>query len=477
MRSTPSYGDSISRTPHHAADHPAGSDSGCLVDARPILESAGATIWDTVESAKKNYRDKIVESSRKHGLLVDVYMSGPADYPAWVLIEPWLERGTPNEIRGLLKFEIHPHAFMRYPLTTTVTLRRGGREKTYSERKELTDEAVDELLEYLFNGGRRPSLAKFRISGIETWEALALVGGLVIPIVNVAATGFGLFLAIRHYVRRQRRLGLSRDYLLLGAIYGAISLAVIFLFGLVEGGSSDLFPALVITSAIILIIEVIITVALRRREATILSSGRPVEDPRLLRVIDNWGALIRGAKNSENEMKTRVKATLDNAPEMGFSNRFETIEYYSPDGKQSREQLVITRNKVILFFHCYQFGPDLYLSWDSYLNIVTWSDKTSVRGTLGLFGRLVELRDAEKVWTTPTEYDLIEHNSLSAWFHERLRGEIEALATERELTLALDFDVTKSDRSIALSGAQHQAKSEKDTRPRAFDLSRFVRRE
>jgi hypothetical protein len=418
---------------------------GTLVDTRPILQADNSGIWDKIEHVKRGYYDAIVANCLERDVLADVYMSGPGVYPAWVLVEMWLARGSPKELRASLKIEIHSHPHMVHPVTVTVTIRRGGREKVLTDRTAFPEKRIRELVFYLLDGGTCPSLYSYRIGGL--W----------------------------HFQPRQRPVGITTDYYRI-FVWPMAVLGFFFLATGANDPSPDEQATLVPLGVALILGAFFCSRLLARREVRVVSNGRPAEDPRLLSIIDNWGALIRGASDAEQTLKTCIKSVVESAPEMGLKSRFETIEYYSPSGKQSREQLVIARNKVIIFFHCYQFGPDLYVGWDSYLNIVAWSDKPTMTGAARPFGRRVEVRDVVKIYDSPTEYDLIEHNSLSAWFHERLRKEIEALAAQRSLTLTLDFDVTKSDRSMALSTAQRQAQPTK-TRTGVFNLASLVRKE
>ena len=446
------------------------------VDTRPILTAGRNTIWDDIDVQKAEYFNAIVEYCRDRNVLADVYKSGPGIYPAWVLVEAWLDRGTKNEKRAVLKVEIRSHPFMRYPVTTAISASRGGRMKKYPECTSVSRETIVELARYVFEGGRRPSLASYRMGGVKGWEAGIVVAGFaiafVLPVLLVGVIPYAIYLAIRHLMSTQRPDGFSLDYAPKIAFAAPILLGGLLLFFMRPQ------PAVVLvgTGVMAVLVGIAAATLLSRREAVVRSSGRPTEDPRLLRVIDSWGALVRGAPNAEATLKERVKAAVDAAPELGHSARLETIEYYSPAGKQSREQLVIRRNKVTIFFHCYQFGDDVYAGWDSYLNIVAWSDHRTKRGADGFLGRLVEVRQVRTVYASPTEYDLIEHNSLTAWFHERLRAELEAFATERALTLTIDFDVTKSDRSMALTAAQQQAARAKRPSPGALDLGAMTRR-
>jgi hypothetical protein len=447
-----------------------------LVDTRPILQSDNAGIWEAIERLKRNYYDVITASCLERKALADVYISGPGVYPASVYTELWLQRGTPRETRTSMNIEIHSHPHMRYPVTVIITVTRAGRTKKYAECQAIPASKVAELVSHLFTGGRWPSFSKFRMGGVERWQALILLG-LLIPVVQLAVIVYGVYLYVRHLRRRQRPAHISRDYMrsISNLMILAAVVAVFVAISIANAQSEANFAVALSIAAALVVLAAGTRIALSRRDGTVMSSGRPAEDPRFLRIIDNWGALIRGASDAEATFKKRIKTAVDSAPEMKIKAQFETIEYFSRAGKQSREQMVLLRNKVIIFFHCYQFGPDLYVGWDSYLNIVTWLDAPTMKGSMGLFGPPVEFRDVNRVYDSPTEYDLIEHNSLSAWFHERLRSEIEALATERSLSLTLDFDVTKSDRSMALTAAQQQATSPK-SRTHIFNLAGLTRR-
>jgi hypothetical protein len=131
----------------------------------------------------------------------------------------------------------------------------------------------------------------------------------------------------------------------------------------------------------------------------------------------------------------------------------ETFGYRTANGYEERERLVVSRGQGHVHVHIHPAGRDLFVSWQAHLNWAQWSETAPVThrdaGTSGIV-----YRDLKPSWYVPTDFDLIDLDSLSSVVHSTLEREIRALAADRNIDQEIDFEVNRGDRASALDARE-----------------------
>ena len=60
--------------------------------------------------------------------------------------------------------------------------------------------------------------------------------------------------------------------------------------------------------------------------------------------------------------------------------RAERIWYWGLDGKEERDQFVVTVGRGIVFCQVYGYGEDVYIGWDGHLNRGQWVEEVVASG-------------------------------------------------------------------------------------------------
>ena len=100
----------------------------------------------------------------------------------------------------------------------------------------------------------------------------------------------------------------------------------------------------------------------RKRRKHVLTSGKPLTDPRSLRWMDSWQTSIFGLGGlSVNVQEGIVKRLKSGGPE-GASMNVEKIGYWGTDSWVERKQIVVNHRRAIGFLHIEPYGEVLYIA-------------------------------------------------------------------------------------------------------------------
>lgn len=391
----------------------------------PILRRSEGSIWTQVEAS----RDQLYTAMRKAcddaGYEALVVKSGPHVQPAWVRMESWMPRDGANlSGRATAVITINAKEFHRYPLEYGVGIDERGWSKVYERVVGFTPDHAYRLAQFVLGRGPRPMLAQMRVR-TRLWQLWRPFNKLDV---------------------------LAPDWLRFGPW-------VLFLAGFL------LLVEIRPLAYILLLASLGAWVALKRRRADVLSSGKPRAEPRELIRVDSWQTVVSGLGGEADVLRRRLRDLLIRPPLDGFESRVEKIWDWGLDGIVEREQLVMTLRRGWLFCQIYDYQDELYVGWDAHLNSGQWVEKTVATGIDKQTRALIRV-NAVRPGTQPlTDYDMVDLNCLTEWTHARIVALVKRLMAERQIDQEVDFHIIRGERPKTGGEAEKSEKSEKSEKP------------
>jgi hypothetical protein len=361
-------------------------------------------------------RDKIYETvestCREVNIQLLINKSIDFTYPAWVSLEAWLPIGVQGATHRLFcTFSIAPRPYSRFEFEVTISWERDGKKKIYGPYSPLAATDVAQWVRYLLDKGPKPNTTRLRIrkSSWQIWYPNNTVRGLGWDMLGLAAAagiiGGFLFLSVEPLV------GLG------GLVVGAICWFICWR---------------------------------RRKRKIVVNPGRPVAEPRTLRLVDNWSTMANELGRDWRELRDRLFKRLGEGFKLNIQSRLENISYVTPDGKQEREQFVLSQGRGIVFCHVYPYGDDLYIGWDAHLNYGQWVESTLATGYDSTLQAPIAINTVTPGVARVTEYDLIDVNSLTEWVHSRVVQVVKQVMAEHKLDQEIDFKILRGERQSLL---------------------------
>ena len=410
------------------------SSASAALDARPIRPTAADTVWDRAVA----YRDELAQEMRAtlDGDRVDalVFASSAGNYPPWVKLEAWLP-GPGGQERSELEIIVDTMAYRQHPLVVTARLTRGGRKIAAEKRPRFTKEHARSWTRYACRRERKP------LGYSPTRDAC----------VGLAAT----FLPFIPRPHRNRVAREHRNLVRLAPLAGLLAL-VLFFAGFVAVQINGLLGlGLILVGGLGL---GLVTLVNRRRQHVVFVTPQPVSPPTNLGLVDSWHTVIADLGRDYAEVKGRLIETLKQEEIVGgLTCRLETYGYRTPNGFEERERLVVSKGQGVVHVHIYSFGEDVFIGWHAYLNWAKWDETTPV-STKIVRREAIEYRELRRGFYIPSQFDLIDLNSLSELVHRRLQREIKAILKEKAIDQDIDFKIIRGDRDAALDQARHGEK-------------------
>ena len=174
--------------------------------------------------------------------------------------------------------------------------------------------------------------------------------------------------------------------------------------------------------------------------------GKPDGEPRFLMRVDSWQTVIFGIGDRESLFRSRFLAQLESPPTERFRWHAERVWYWGLDGKEEREQIVLSFGRGLVYCQIYQYGKDLYIGWDGSINYGQWVEKQVVRGIDKKTRRLTSIMSVNPGTQTVSEYDLIDLNCLMEWTHAQLVKLAKDFISELKIDQEIDFKILRGDR-------------------------------
>jgi hypothetical protein len=387
--------------------------------ALPFLARDAQSAWSRSMDLRDTIYDSVEKTCGRLNVEALVFKSRDFEYPAWVSLEAWLPAGAHGAAyRRFCTFLIDPKPHAKYEFELRIECTRDGVKKTYGPFSPQGASTVSDWASYMIDQGPRPSASasRIRISPLQFWYLENKVEGLNRDFLRVAiGVSFAVgLLGVGYSINNQDDIGGSA-----GGNFGWIIGLIAFLAA------------------------VVCFVGLWRRKKIVLNIGRPLAEPRSLRIVDSWQTVVCDIGSDWEDIRTRLFRRLTEGKTYDITPRLENISYLTPDGKQVRQQLVLTQGRGIVFCHCYPYGKDMYVGWEAYLNFGQWAEKLVAAGFDARLKAPVTINTVTPGTARPTEYDLIDLNGLGEWTHTRVIQVIKHALAERKLDQEIDFKISQ----------------------------------
>jgi len=399
------------------------------IDARPVLVRNDQNIWSRAEHERDRIYDAFAKLVETEGIEPLLLKSPPYAYPPWVKLELWIpQESKASTDRSWAIVTIHPKACHKYEFEFQVSYFRNGRKKELPRVVSVEQRQIGELVRFLLRKGHRPSFNEFRKPGsillLRAKNKVALRKGAL------ATAGTWLLLA-----------GFLGPYLLIQARLA---------------GDAALPTLMLLLAAIPL--GIILLMAAHRRRRMVKNEGKPPAEPRSLVRVDSWQTVIFGGGGEAASFRRRFTALLNDPPIERFRWHQEKVWYWGLDGKEEREQLVLSAGRGLVFCQIYQYGTDLYIGWDGHLNQGQWAEVKAATGVDRATGKPITFMTTTPGTQQLSEYDLIDLSCLMEWTHAQLVKLAKQLVEELQIDQEIDFTILRGARQSLTAGQQKEGR-------------------
>ncbi len=391
------------------APPPASRSSAMVLDARPILLRRDDSIWARAEQARDDLYDAIMRTCGQEQVDALVVKSGPFAVPAHVSFECWVPvQGPLVTERATATIFVIAREFHTYDLEYSVVLSDRGKTKRHDHLMRFDGSMAAALIKYLLRRGPKPTYGdvKLRVADWQIWREKNEVDAL------------------------------ERDW----AVTGTSVLGMVGVVLLMTGTDASLIGGVLVAAAMV------IGVFLVRRPVAVQSSGKPDAEPRTLTQVDSWQTVVPGLGADALLVRDRVLSQLRGNRAGNFRAWLEHIWYWGLEGKEDREQTVLSLGRALCFCHVYRYGNDLYVGWDGHVNYGQWVEQRIASGWSKTAQRLTEIKTVVRGFQQVSEYDLTDLNCLMEWTHSKLVEQVKQLLEERKIDAEIDFRINRGDR-------------------------------
>lgn len=383
-------------------------------DVRPILPVADDTDWDRAAALRDRFADAMAATLEREHVAATMLKSEPGNYPVWLRLEAWLPvegaRDPLTRERSQLDLIIQARPFNRHTLIRGARLVRGKRVIAVAESTRFSERDVAAWTAHAIGRGPRPSGQPF--------------------------------IGRRNPIDRRFRPRLFEPRTIVAA-----AVCVLFLLALLF--RALLVPVLLAIGGFTLIAAVVLLAFSRRYRYHDWVVPQPREAPRQLHHVDSWHAVLIGLATEAESLRQAIIAAIGAKAGELAEIRSERYGYRTPNGYEERERIVVSHRQAHVYVHIYPSGDNLFVGWQAHLNWARWAETAPV-STMDAGRRRIAFRDIRPSWYTPTEYDVIDLEGLSALVHGALEREVKSLLTGRAIDQEIDFEVLRGDRIDAL---------------------------
>jgi hypothetical protein len=369
-----------------------------LQKAESLRDDALELFMDAMEVGRKNTR-------------VITYYSGINVVEPWWRIEH--EISSPDgtlQRRATITWDSSRHDFHRFETLGSLTVKDSRGSRTWHGISRLREQDVRKVWRYLNSNDRRLKLRPQRVR-FAPWE-LWRDANRLLPL---------------------RRFSPA-------SIIGVLAFMV-----------AMFFPPLLLLVFLGMAVVGVVT-HYRHPHRFILSAGKPLQDPRALRMLANWHANLYGLGARAEEVFAELEKELSKAAPAEVRVEPEPIWYYGPDGKVERTQLAVGFRRVTAFVQVDRYGDDLHVGWDGHLNLGTWIERTVATGVHEESGEPVELRTFASGLHTANEYDYTDAAFLIEWLHSKITHLVKRKVKEHQIDQEIDFKIVRDVASTSAAG-------------------------
>jgi hypothetical protein len=236
-------------------------------------------------------------------------------------------------------------------------------------------------------------------------------------------------------------------------VLGVVALAIMFLMSL-------LLLDRVFNPVVFVGLAVLVWILNIYRRRLIWTTGRPEADPRIMIRMDSWQALLIGLGSERDAVRDAVVAELKSNADASWSVAEERIWHWGLDGKEERQQTVVSFRSALAFLHFTAYGGDLYVAWDAHINRGTWTEKPVGRGTSVETGALCEVHTIAPAQRPISEYDVSDANCVLERVHAVVTRVLRRKLAEHRLDQEIDFSIVREQRA-GIAGEERDKQREK----------------
>jgi hypothetical protein len=188
---------------------------------------------------------------------------------------------------------------------------------------------------------------------------------------------------------------------------------------------------------------------MHQRKTFVLSTGKPIYDPRAGLRLDFWQASIQQLGPRRTAIRQNLLDRLAATSPEGTLVIPEQIWYPGVDGKVEREQIVVRFQRGMGFVQIESYGEDLFVGWDTYVNSGTWAEETLSRGVDRVSGTYAVANRVIPGTLRPSEYDVHDGNFLTEWLHAAVVRTVRLAMEEAKIDQEVDFTIQRGTRNMA----------------------------
>lgn len=434
-----------------------------FVNAKPEFRTSSQTDWHAAEQRRDSFFKTLNEEFAERGLQAQLTRSAKGVYPVWVRAEAWIPvdglsgHATTARKRVALLLQVGVRQYHEHTTVVSVAAHNGKKTLSLGDRPEFNIRDVLHWVEFMLDARRKPANYTPVLDAITT---------LFLSIIPVARPP--------HSNRVDRPFRNVFPESLVTWPRTLVALAIIsFLVFVGETDSTWPDPATVTLSALSTFGFLVLAVILYLRRRRLISvSDLPDVPPRELVSVDSWQTVVPRLGDRVDLAKARVREKLDSVITNKMTLDTEIYGFQQPQGYEERERFVLSLGQGVAHIHIYKFGSDIYVGWNSYLNWARWSETRAVSSKrVGKWN--VEFRGLKESLYVPSQFDLIDLNSLSEVVHRAMTTELQALMRENKIEEEVDFQIIRGDRDQALDRG-HFDRTVKDRKPKEKSLRKWV---
>jgi len=384
------------------------------IDARPILPRTAENVWSRAERERDRLYDILVHVSSAEGIEPLILKSAPFVFPIWVKIELWLpsqDKLCTERAGATIVVEPKPHH--KYEFEYGITYSTDGKQKTLARIQSIDEEDILATIKFLRRERGKPSFVEFRAPG--SWAFWQPVNKIDRIRADYLST-IGLLLLLGGGFLLYQSLQLEE-----AAMSPMLFLVLAFAGGLALWRAAN-------------------------RPLFVRCEGKPDGEPRVLIRVDSWQTVIFGIGDRESLFRSRFVAQLESPPTDRFRWHVERLWYWGLDGKEEREQIVLSFGRGFVYCQIYQYGKDLYIGWDGNINYGQWVEKQVGRGIDRKTRKRTSIMSISPGTQGVSEYDLIDLNCLMEWTHAQMIKLAKEFINELKIDQEIDFKILRGDR-------------------------------
>jgi hypothetical protein len=379
------------------------------VECQPVLPREASSVWARVDAARRYIDAAFKKACDEQGIAAYVGRSNSFEFPASVLFEAWVPEDNKRELteRVWARVTIVPKPYHSFEVEYHIKIHDRGREKDWGRYGAFRREDASAIVAYLVFKKAKPRLS-LRIC--ESHDSL---------MIN----------------RVKNKLEVTKEWDVTSIIlsFGLFGVLVLFAFS---------WQLAVVASVLALVVLIVV----RLSPKAVRTAGKPEKEPRYLIQYDSWQAVVSGAGASRSILQDRFIAVLQNAPIKEMRHYIERIQYRALEMIEERDQFVLTAKRGVMYCQIYEFGSDLYVGWQSFLNRGTWIEQTIAHGVDRQTVKRIEVKTVMPGTKPLSEYDLMDLNCLTEWTHAQIMRLTRQIMAELQIDQEIDFKIVRGDR-------------------------------